>query len=172
MSNTHWYAVTTQPRHEKVVADHLEAKSIEAFLPLVATTSRWKDRLVILERPIFPGYVFVRINLSERHRVFGTPSLVRMLAFGGVPATIDDFEIDAVRRCLTQGHDPKAHSFVNIGELVRVKSGSLQGLEGVVIRQKNKCRIVVSISLIHKSISTEIDANLVEPIGGSAQIPA
>jgi transcription antitermination factor NusG len=146
------------------VADHLQAKEVEAFLPLLSEPSRWKDRRVIVERPIFPGYVFVRIDLAERHRIFGTPSVVRMLAFGGAPAAIDDSEIDAVRLCLSRGTKAQAHPFPGAGELVRVKSGALEGLEGIVVRQKNECRIVVSISLIHKSIAAEVDAHLLEPV--------
>lgn len=160
-----WYAVTTQPRHEKAVAEQLEAKSIEHFLPVIPTASRWKDRRVILDRPLFPGYIFTRLELKDRHQVFNIPSVVRMLSFGGAPAIIDDSEIEAVRLCLVYGNQPQPHSFPEAGEFVRVKSGPLQGLEGVVIRQKNQCRIVVSISLIHKSIATEIDAYLLESLG-------
>jgi transcription antitermination factor NusG len=165
MTSARWYAVTTQPRHEKVVAKQLQAKSIETFLPLLATQSRWKDRRVLIERPIFPGYVFTRIDLTERHHVFSIPSVVRMLSFSGAPAAIDDAEIEAVRQCLAFGNKPEPHPFPESGELVRVKSGALQGLEGIVIRHTNHCRIVISIALIHKSIAAEIDAYLLEPLG-------
>jgi len=169
MTSARWYAVTTQPRHEKVVAQQLQAKSIETFLPLLSTSSRWKDRRVLIERPIFPGYVFTHIELKDRHHVFSVPSVVRMLSFSGAPAAIDDAEIEAVRLCLTYGDKPEPHPFPQAGELVRVKSGPLQGLEGIVTRQKNQCRIVVSIALIHKSIAAEIDAHLLEPLGQFAE---
>lgn len=165
MTSISWYAVTTQPRHEKSVAQYLKMKSIEHFLPVVSSESRWKDRCVLIERPIFPGYIFTRIDQKDRHHVFSIPSVVRMLSFGGAPAVIDDSEIEAVRLCLTKGTRPEPISFPEAGEFVRVKSGAMQGLEGVVIRQKNQCRIVVSISLIHQSISTEIDAHLLERLG-------
>jgi len=165
MTSARWYAITTQPRHERVVAQQLQAKSIEAFLPLLTTQSHWKDRRVLIERPIFPGYIFTRIDLRERHHVFSIPSVVRMLSFGGAPAAIDDAEIEAVRQCLAYGNKPEPHPFPESGELVRVKSGALQGLEGIVTRHKNHCRIVVSIALIHKSIAAEIDAHLLEPLG-------
>jgi transcription antitermination factor NusG len=165
MTSARWYAVTTQPRHEKVVAQQLESKSIEHFLPLLAAESRWKDRRVRIERPIFPGYVFTHIDLKDRRHVFSISSVVRMLSFGGAAAIIDDAEIEAVRLCLSYGNKPEPYPFPETGELVRVKSGPLQGLEGVVTRRKNHCRIVVSISLIHKSIAAEIDAHLLEPLG-------
>jgi len=159
-----WYAVITQPRHEKVVAEHFRAKSIEAFLPLFTVSSRWKDRRVILERPFFPGYVFIRISISERRRIFGTAGVVRMLAFGGVPAVIDNAEIDAVRLCLSRGLKPEPHPYLVTGECVRVISGALIGLEGVIVRQKNGLRIVVSISLIRRSVTVEVDAHQLQPL--------
>ena len=165
MTSARWYAVTTQPRHEKVVAQHLESKSVEHFLPLITIESRWKDRRVRIEQPIFPGYIFTRIDPKDRHHVFSVPSVVRMLSFGGTPAVIEDSEIEAVRLCLTHSTKPEPYPFPETGEFVRVKSGALRGLEGIVVRQKNQCRIVVSISLIHKSVATEIDGHLLEPLG-------
>jgi transcription antitermination factor NusG len=164
MTFTRWYAVTTQPRHEKVVAQQLQAKSIETFLPLLTTPSQWKDRRVLIERPFFPGYVFTHIDLTERIHVLSTPSVVRMLSFNGAPAVIADSEIEAVRLCVRSGDTLESHPFLRVGELVRVKSGPLQGLEGVITRNKNQCRIVVSITLINQSIAAEIDANLLEPV--------
>jgi transcription antitermination factor NusG len=164
MTSVRWYAVTTQPRHEKVVAQQLQAKSIETYLPLLATHSRWKDRRVLIHQPIFPGYIFTRIDLKDRNHVLSVPSVVRMLSFSGAPAPIDDAEIDAVRLCLTCGDHPEPHAFPETGDLVRVRSGALRGLEGVVMRNKGGCRIVVSIALIHKSIAAEIDADLLEPL--------
>jgi len=164
VTSARWYAVTTQPRHEKVVAQQLQAKSIETFLPLLKISSRWKDRRVLIEQPIFPGYVFTRIDLKDRPHVFSVPSVVRILSFSGAPAPIDDDEIEAVRLCLAHCDKPEPHPFPAAGELVRVKSGALQGLKGIVARHKNQCRIVVTITLIHKSISAEIDAHLLEPL--------
>src|SRR6202790_2775468 len=88
-----------------------------------------------------------------------------MVSFSGAPAAIDDAEIEAVQQCLAFGNKPEPHPFPESGELVRVKSGALQGLEGIVIPHTNHCRIVISIALIHKSIAAEIDAYLLEPLG-------
>ena len=169
MKPIRWYAFTTQPRHEKVVAQQLEFRSIESFLPLLTTASRRKDRRAVVDQPLFPGYVFTRIDPKDRTHVLRIPSVVRMLAFNGTPAAIEDDQIDAVRRCLTCGENPEPHPFPETGDLVRVRSGPLQGLQGVVTRCKNRLRIVVSISLIHKSISTEVNAHLLEPITQTAE---
>jgi transcription antitermination factor NusG len=162
MSQPHWYTITTQPRHEKVVAELLQAKSVEVFLPLIAIPSRWKDRTVVIQNPIFPGYVFTRIELHERPHIYSVPGFVRMLSFNGKPAVIEDAEIEAVRLCLTRGHNPQPHPFLEAGQQVRVKSGSLAGMKGVVVRAKNQCRIVVSISMIHQAVSVEIDGDILE----------
>lgn len=157
MSTHRWYAVATQPRHEKVVADRLEAASVEAYLPILNTPSQWKDRRVTIARPIFPGYVFTRIDLDHRTGLYRVPGVVRILCFNGKPCPIEDGEIDAVRTCLTKGLSPEAHEYPAIGDRVRVTSGALEGLEGIVSRQKGELRIVVSIHLIHRSISAEVD---------------
>jgi transcription antitermination factor NusG len=166
MKSTRWYAFTTQPRHEKAVARQLESKSIESFVPLLTTPSRRKDRRAVVDQPLFPGYVFTRIDAGDRAHVLRIPSVVRVLSFNGVPADIADEEIDAVRRCLIRGENPEPHPFPEQGDTVRVKSGPLQGLQGVIIRCKSSLRLVVSINLIHKSIATEVSAQVLEPVNG------
>ena len=167
MSTPSWYAVATKPRHEKVVNEQLKSSSVEAFLPVLKTFSRWKDRRVTIERPIFPGYVFTRIDLLERTKFYTIPGIIRIVSFNGKPAPIDDSEIEGVRLCLTQGRSPAPHPFPALGDRVRVVSGALQGLKGVVVRNGKQYRIVVSIQLIHQSVSAEIDAHLLEPDDGS-----
>jgi transcription antitermination factor NusG len=105
--------------------------------------------------------------LHERKNIYSVPGVVRILSFNGKAAVIDDSEIEAVRMCLLQGVNPQPHPFPVVGERVRVKSGPLQGLQGVVLRLKKECRIVVSIALIHQSVSAEIDVDLVEPVNAS-----
>lgn len=170
MSNPRWFAVATQPRHEKVVNEQLQLGAVEAFLPLIRTVSKWKDRRAMIDRAVFPGYVFTRIDLQERSKLYKIPGIVRIVSFNGKPAPIDDWEIEAVRLCLTRGRSPASHPFPAMGDRVRVVSGALEGLKGVVIRNKNHCRIVVSVHLIHQSVSVEIDAELLEPIDDFATL--
>jgi transcription antitermination factor NusG len=160
----HWWAVYTQPRHEKTVRNHLEARAIEAFLPVAIEHSKWKDRRVTLEVPAFPGYVFVRTPLHERVPVLSTPGVVRILSFNGMPASIDAAEIEALRLCQWDGARLEPHPFAAIGERVRVRAGALQGLEGMVIRKKSGLRLVLSVSLIHQSVAVEVEASLLEPV--------
>ena len=151
-SHTRWYAAYTYPRHEKAVLKQLESKSIEAFLPVFLTENRWKDRRVQIQNPLFPGYVFTRINLSERSRVLAIPGVIRMLSFNGIPAPIDDSEIEAVRLCIERGATLEPYPFLEVGDRVRVRSGVLEGLEGLISRCKDERRLIVPISLINQSV--------------------
>ena len=159
-----WYAVYTYPRHEKAVKDQLDWKSVESFLPTFASERHWKDRKVSIDLPLFPGYIFTRIHLSERVKVLAVPSVVRMLSFNGVPAPIANSEIDAIRLCLERSAVLEKHPFLKVGERVRVLRGAFEGLEGVVVRHKNACKLVLSIDLIHQSVALEIAADLLEPL--------
>lgn len=162
-----WYAVYTCPRHEKTVAERLEHKGIEVFLPTVVTESRWKDRTARIESPLFPGYVFTRIRLVERGKVLTVPGVVRMLSCHGAPASIDDAELEAVRLCVERGVRLEVRPFLEVGERVRVRSGVLEGLEGVITRCKDARSLIVPVSLIHQSVAVEVDAGLLESLGAS-----
>jgi transcription antitermination factor NusG len=165
VSDVHrWYAVYTYPRHEKVVTEQLESQSVEAFLPTFVTQSRWKDRRVRIQTPVFPGYVFTRIKSAERSKVFNIPGVLRILSFNGVLTPIDDSEIDAVKLCLERGGTLKPHPFIEVGERVRVRSGMLEGLEGLVTRCKNNRILILPIALINQSVAVEVDAVLLEPL--------
>jgi transcription antitermination factor NusG len=161
---SNWYAVYTYSRHEKSVKDYMNAKTVEVFLPTVATQRRWRDRNMQLNLPAFPGYVFVRLPLHERGKVLSTPGVVRILSFNGAPAPIDNAEVEALRMCLERSGRLEPHPFLQIGERGRVRDGALKGLEGLVIRKKGACRLVLSIALIHQAVAVEIDASLLEPV--------
>jgi transcription antitermination factor NusG len=160
----HWYVLYTYPRHEKAVREQLESRSIEAFLPTFISKNRWKDRCARVETPLFPGYVFIRISLSDRNRAFAVPGVIRMLSINGAPAPVDDSEIEAVKLCLEGGAALEPYPFIEVGDRVRVRSGLLEGMEGFVSRSKNERRFIVPISLINQSVSVEIDVELLEPL--------
>jgi transcription antitermination factor NusG len=159
-----WYAVYTYPRHEKSVAEQLESKTIEAFLPTFTTESRWKDRRVRIQTPVFPGYVFARISPSQRSKILNAPGVIRILSFNGIPAPVDDSEIEAVKLCLERDATLKPYPFLEVGDRVRVRSGVLEGLEGLISRCKNERRLIVPITLINQSVAIEVDAQLLEPL--------
>lgn len=163
-----WYAVYTYPRHERSVLDHFESKDLEAFLPTFVTESRWKDRRVRLQTPVFPGYVFTRIHAGQRIKVLSSPGVIRILCFNGMPAAIDDAEIEAVKLCLERGTVSGPYPLLEVGDRVRVRSGVLEGLEGYISRCKNDRRLIVPITLINQSVAIEVDVPLLELVDAKA----
>lgn len=162
-----WYALYTCPRHERSVAHQIEQRSIDYFLPLYRSVRRWKDRRKELELALFPGYVFVRIALKDRLRVLQIPSAVRLVSFSGQPAVLPESEIEALRERLTRGSGVEPHPYLCAGRRVRVRGGPMQGLEGVIVRRKDRCRLVFSLDLIMRSVSVEVDESDVEPVAQS-----
>jgi len=165
-----WYAAYTYPRHEAVVVEQLESKGVESFLPTSSIASRWKDRTVQIRSPLFPSYVFTRIELARRVAVLTIPGVIRILSANGAPIPIPDSEIDTVRRCTVQGAKLEAHPFMANGVRVRVHSGPFSGLEGVVTQDNGKCKVVVSITAIHQSIALELDRECLAPVLPSTSI--
>ena len=159
-----WYAAQTYANHEKRVLEQLSQRTVEAYLPLYASVRRWKDRRVRLDLPLFPGYVFVRLALRDRLRTLQTPGLARLVGFGGQPTALPDQEIDALRQGLARAIRIEPHPYLKVGRRVRVTTGPLQGLEGILARKKNSSRFVISLDLIMRSVAAEIDVAELEPV--------
>jgi transcription antitermination factor NusG len=157
-----WYAAYTSANHEKRVAEQLMQRSVEHFLPLYTSVRKWKDRRVKLDLPLFPGYVFVHMRLRDRLHVLQIPSVANLVGFGGTPTALPEGEIEALRTSLGSGVRAEPHPFLTAGRRVRVKVGSLAGLEGIVIRRKNRLRLVISLDLIHRAAAVEVEATDLE----------
>jgi transcription antitermination factor NusG len=164
--DSNWWALYTRHQHEKVVADMLSAKGFEVFLPLYDSIRRWKDRQKLISLPLFPCYVFVRGGLHRRLQVVTTPGIHMILSHGADVAVIPEEEIEAIRRTLEGPCRMEPHPFLRCGERVRVIRGSLQGIEGILVRKKNQFRLVLSVEMLAKSVAVEIDAADVEPVTG------
>lgn len=162
IEGVHWYALYTNARHENAVADHLISKDIEVFVPTITVVRLWKDRRVKLTVPAFPGYVFTKIRLSQRVRAVSAPGVVRMLSFNGVPAQLDEAEIENIRLCHRRGALMESRPLCGVGARVRVKSGVLEGLEGFVSRCKNEQRLIIPLSNINQSLAVHVDVSLLE----------
>jgi transcription antitermination factor NusG len=160
----HWYAAYTCAHHEKSVTRHLELRSMESFLPLYEKSSRWKDRQVKVQLPLFSGYVFVRMQLDEKLRVLQIPGVVSLVGFNRQPAPIADEEMRALQCGLNGTLLAEPWPFITVGQLVRVKSGPLRGLDGVLVRKKTVCRFVLSLQLIQRSVAVEVDAADLESV--------
>ena len=159
-----WYAVYTNSRHEKTVADHLRSKNVEVFLPTLTVVSTWKDRKMKLDVPAFPSYVFTKIGLSERGKVLSVPGVVKILSFNGAPAAVDPREIESIMLCQQRGALIESRPLFDVGAKVRVKSGVLEGVEGFVSRYKDGQTLIVPLSLIGQSIVVQVDIATLEPL--------
>jgi transcription antitermination factor NusG len=153
----HWYAAYTCANHEKSVTQKLQQRSVEFFLPLYESVRRWQDRRVRLELPLFPGYVFVRLSLRNRLQVLEIPGIVRLVGFNGHPTPLPTEDIEMIRSCFDRRHPLKPHSYVQRGQRVRVLSGPLEGLTGMVVRQRNRTRFVISLELLMRSVAVDVD---------------
>jgi transcription antitermination factor NusG len=154
----HWYAAYTNAQHEKSVVRQLELRAIESYLPLYEKMSRWKDRQVKVQLPLFSGYVFVRMALEEKVRVLQVPGLVRLVGFSGQPTALPEEEMEALRRGLCGALHAEPCPYLQVGSRIRLKSGPLRGTEGVLLKKKNGYRFVISLELIQRSIAVEVDA--------------
>jgi transcription antitermination factor NusG len=157
-----WHALYTRHQHEKTVAHVLSCKGFEVFLPLYWTVHRWKDRDKQLWLPLFPCYVFLHGGLWRQLDLLSTPGVHFVVPSGVGPAAIPRAEIDAIRQMIDGGTRVEPHPFLKVGDRVRVKAGPLTGVEGFLVRKKNRFRLVVSVELLGRSAAAEVDASIVE----------
>jgi transcription antitermination factor NusG len=152
-----WYALYTCANHERRVADQLVSRRVEHFLPQYESLRRWKDRKMRLQLPLFPGYLFVHTAAQQRLRVLQVPGVVRLVGFNGIPTPIVEEDILRIREFLGQGWPAKPHPYLQVGRRARVVQGPLAGMEGIVVRRKNRSRLVLSFDLIQRSMAIELD---------------
>ncbi len=162
-----WFAVYTTCRHEKRIAQHLQQREIEHYLPLYRADRKWRDgSKVTLELPLFPGYIFVRIKRSQRVGVLSVPGALTVVGgTGGEPAPLPDTAIEALRIGLLE-HRIEPHPLLRVGQLARIRSGAFAGMEGIVVRKKSGFRIVLTLEQIMQSVAIELDEDDVEPLTG------
>ena len=167
-SGCNWYALYTRHQHEKNVARVLSCKGFEVFLPLYNATHRWSDRCKQLSLPLFPCYVFLYGGLDRRPQILATPGVHSFVEFGGSPAVVREDEVEAIRRALENSACVVPHPFLKHGDWVRIRSGPLEGIQGILVRTKNRCRLVLSVEMLEKSVAVEVEAAFVERI---SQLP-
>jgi transcription antitermination factor NusG len=159
-----WYAVFTTPQNEKAVVRHLDIREIESFLPTYETVRVWKNRQrVKVVLPLFPTYLFVHINPTERGKVLQSPGALRIVGNGRDNASLLDSEIDFLRSGFCRQRIEPYRELV-IGEKVRIKSGVMQGLLGTLVRKSNSMRFVLTLELINQHAAIQVDAEDLERI--------
>jgi len=159
-----WFALQVKGTHEKRVTSLLECQSYECFLPLYTSRRRWSDRIKRVDLPLFPGYVFSRFASSDRLPVLKTPSVIRIVGVGSTPTPIDDAEIDAIQKVVTSGSHVTPHPFLKVGQAVRINDGCFYGVEGIIVDVRGRNHLILSVSLLQRSVAVEIDNASVTPI--------
>jgi len=159
-----WYAVFTAPRNEKSVVRHLDLREIECFLPTYETLRLWKNRQrVKVELPLFPTYLFVCIDRRQRTQVLGSPGVLQIVGNCREPLPLPDSEIEFLRSEFCRRRAEPYREFV-VGQRVRVRTGLMQGIEGVLVRKNNSLRFVLTLTLINQHAAVEVCAEDLEAL--------
>ncbi len=161
-SSPSWYALYTKHQHEKTVARNLTSKGFEIFLPLYATIRNWKDRVKLVNLPLFPCYVFLKGNLERRLDIVSTPGVHALVSNAGQPAAIPAAELEGIRQAVGSGARVEPHPFLKCGDWVTVKCGPLAGIQGVMVRKKSVCRLVLCVEMLGTAAAVEVDAVSIE----------
>lgn len=174
-NSCHWYAIRVRSQHEDLVARHLRVRGLEAFLPLYKQQHRWSDRFKEIELPLFPGYVFCQFDPLNRLPVLTVPGVVHIVGTGKTPVPIDQEEIAAIQAAVKSEFSTQPWPFVEIGQRVRIEYGPLCGIEGILLGFRGHHRIVLSITLLQRSVAVEINGEWARPLfpkqGTSNRLP-
>jgi transcription antitermination factor NusG len=154
-----WFALQTKPRNEKQVERLLTHKGYECCLPMYRQKRRWSDRVIDLELPLFPMYIFCRFNSHAMGKAIATPGVTRIVGFGGRPAEVNVEEVEALQllsqsRCL---REPWA--YIPNGTLVKVETGPLAGAQGIFCSSEDRRRLVISVAILQRSVAVQLDEN-------------
>jgi transcription antitermination factor NusG len=159
-----WFALRVKSRTEKVVATIARHKGFEEFLPLYQCRRRWSDRFKSVEVPLFPGYVFCKLNPEYRLPLLTIPGVMGFVGIGKIPVAIEETEIAAIQAALGAGLIAEPYPFLEVGQRVRLAEGPLAGTEGFLVEVRKQQRIAVSVSLLKRSVAVEIDRHWVRPL--------
>jgi len=156
-----WYVIRVRSNFEWKASQVLKEKGYEPFVPSYKVRSLWSDRVKVIDRPLFPGYVLCRFDGRTSLPLLQTPGVVQVVNCAGAPLPIDDREVSAVQAMMDSAVPLFPRAFMNVGQRIRINGGPLAGLEGILESFRNGHRIVVSVSLMRRSVAAEIDAEWV-----------
>jgi transcription antitermination factor NusG len=156
MNTSPWHVLHVLSNHEKKVAQHLEVRTIEYYLPLYKEKVKWTDRTVIAERPLFSGYVFARFSPEYRIPVISTPGVLRLLG-DQMWDLVEDEELEKIRTGLAKGLSLRPHPTINVGTRVRIRNGVFEGVEGVVTELRQQCKVIITLAAVRQCFSLEAE---------------
>jgi transcription antitermination factor NusG len=159
-----WYALRVRSRYESTVATHLQGRGYKPLVPLYKCRRRWSDRLKEIELPLFPGYVLCQFDPLNRLPILSIPGVLHVVGVGRTPVSIDESEIAAIEATVKSGLPSHPWPFVQVGHRVKIEYGPLSGLEGILLDFRGRQRLVISVTLLQRSVSVQVDGAWVRPI--------
>ncbi|MEP7354362.1 MAG: transcription termination/antitermination NusG family protein [Acidobacteriota bacterium] len=164
-----WYAIRVRSRSEKSVAAYLESHGLEVCSAVCRQRRAWSDRIQVVELPLFPGYIFARFGQLRRREILTAPGAAGIVGFGATDCPVDDREIASLQTMLKSGVELQRVPFLAVGARIRVRSGPFREAVGVLEQFKAGHRLVVSVSLLQRSVAVEMDEAMVEPVSAAAR---
>lgn len=165
-----WYALQVRTKHELNVANFLRGRGYDPFLPLYESRKRWSDRVKVVQSALFPGYLFCRLNVENRLPVLTTPGVGQIVGYSKTPVPVDEAEIDAIQILIASGLPNQPWPFLRAGDRVHIERGPLRGLEGILLEVRGAHRLVLSVTLLQRSVAVEIEPAFVRSIERSSVI--
>lgn len=159
-----WYALQVKSRKEAYVASQIESQGIQCLLPLYKSIRKWSDRVKELEQPLFPGYLFCKFDFQNRRPIVTTPGVLHVVGYGRTPIPVAEQEIQALQLAISSGMPKQPWPYLEVGQRVRVIYGTLTGLEGVLVNMKGNHRVILSVSLLQRSVAMEVEASWLTPV--------
>jgi transcription antitermination factor NusG len=166
-----WFAIHVRSKQERIVSQTLRGQGYEEFLPFLKVTRTWSDRTKQLEEPLFPGYLFCRLNFEERLPVMKIPGVVSIVGFGNGPFPVSQQEVEAVQTVVRSGLPLSRWSDTVVGTPVQIEAGPLAGVTGTLVEFKNQHRLIVSVTILQRNVAVEIDASTARPVSQKSTRP-
>jgi transcription antitermination factor NusG len=164
-----WFAFRVKSRYEKAVASSAVSKGYEVLVPLYRARHDWSDRTKSLDLPLFPGYVFCRLDPERRFPLLTIPGVVHVVGIGKIPIPLDDQEVAALQAAVSSEVKVEPCSYVETGQRVRLDNGPLGGIEGFLMNTAERYRVVLNLSVLKRSIAVDIDHQWLAPTGMNRQ---
>lgn len=167
IENQSWFALQVRSRWESSTAELLSGKGYNTLSPTYQTKKNWSGRLREVNAPLFPGYIFCQFEVQKRLPVLITPGVIGVVSRGRIPVPVDESEITGIQTVVSSGLPAEPWPYLEIGQRIRIERDALAGLEGILVQFKGNHRIIVSVSLLQRSVALEVDRSCVTPIAGS-----